>query len=177
MEINMTATDNTPQNKNFLSPLNFGFNIKRSPYLNFFVQEVNIPGVSINYPEQQTPFVHIPISGDHANFTNLRVTFKVDEDLKNWFEIHNWIRALGFPFEYEEYRKIQSNLSATGEGITSDISLILLNQVKQPTFDITFRDAFPVSLSDLNFKVTDEDVNYISATVEFRYILYDVLKL
>jgi hypothetical protein len=173
----MTAIDNTPYNKNFLSPLNFVFQIKRSPHLNFFVQEVNLPGVSVNFPNQQNPFVHIPISGEHIDFSPLKVSFKVDEDLQNWFEVHNWIRALGFPFEFEEYKNIADAPAATGGGVVSDISLVLLNQIKTPIFEINFRDAFPVSLSDLDFKVDENSVNYISATVEFRYILYDVKKI
>ena len=42
----MTAIDKTPTNKNFLSPLNFQFQLKRAPYLNFFIQSINIPGVN-----------------------------------------------------------------------------------------------------------------------------------
>jgi hypothetical protein len=173
----MSAINNTPENKNFLSPLNFQFQLKRAPHVNFFVQKANIPGVTVDFPQQDTPFVHIPISGEHINFEDLEISFKVDEDFQNWFEIHNWIRALGFPFNYEEYKKIQANPIVSGQGIVSDISLIVLNQVKQPIFDITFRDAFPISLSDLNFNVTDDDVNYLTASAEFRYILYDVVKL
>ena len=173
----MTAIDNTPYNKNFLSPLNFVFQIKRSPHLNFFVQQVNLPSISVNFPEQPNPFVHIPISGEHLEFGTLRVSFKVDEDMQNWFEVHNWIRNLGFPFEYEEYKKLATAPKSSGEGIVSDITLVILNQVKLPAFEITFRDAFPVSLSDLQFDVTEETVNYITASVEFKYVLYDVVKL
>ena len=173
----MTAIDNTPYNKNFLSPVNFIFQIKRSPHLNFFVQEVNLPSISVNFPNQQNPFVHIPISGDHVDFGSLRVSFKVDEDMQNWFEVHNWIRGLGFPFQFEEYKSLSTAPVTSGNGLRSDISMVILNQVRLPAFEITFRDAFPVSLSDLNFKVTENDVNYITATAEFRYILYDVVKL
>ena len=173
----MTAIDNTPYNKNFLSPLNFVFQIKRSPHLNFFVQEANLPSIKINYPVQTNPFVRIPISGDHVDFGPLSVTFKVDEDMQNWFEIHNWIRALGFPYEFEEYKSLKAAPSYTGDGVASDISLILLNQIKKPIFEITFKEAFPISLSELNFKTTDDSVNYITATAQFKYILYDVVKL
>lgn len=173
----MTAIDNTPYNKNFLSPLNFVFQIKRAPHLNFFIQEVNLPSISVNFPNQQNPFVHIPISGDHVDFGTLKVSFKVDEDMQNWFEVHNWIRSLGFPFEFEEYKKLSSAPAASGAGLTSDISLVILNQTKNPHMEVNFRNAFPISLSDLNFKVTDTDVNYITATAEFKYILYDVVKL
>jgi hypothetical protein len=173
----MTAIDNTPYNKNFLSPLNFVFQIKRSPHLNFFVQEANLPSIKINYPVQTNPFVRIPISGDHVDFGPLSVTFKVDEGMQNWFEIHNWIRALGFPYEFEEYKSLKAAPSYTGDGVSSDISLIILNQIKKPIFEITFKEAFPISLSELNFKTTDDSVNYITATAQFKYILYDVVKL
>jgi hypothetical protein len=42
----MSSIDNTPENKNFLSPLNFRFQIKKAPHVNFFVQSVNIPAIS-----------------------------------------------------------------------------------------------------------------------------------
>ena len=173
----MAVLENTPQNKNFLSPLNFVFQIKRSPHLNFFVQEVNLPSITADNIDSTNPFVKIPISGDHLRFADLRVTFKVDEDLQNWFEIHNWIRSLGFPDNFDEYKKISSLPTVSGDGITSDISLIILNQRRMPIFDVSFRNAFPVSLSDLQFTATETDVNYITASVDFRYILYDVVKL
>ena len=39
----MSALDSNPANKNFLSPLNFSFRIKKAPYTNFFIQKVNVP--------------------------------------------------------------------------------------------------------------------------------------
>jgi hypothetical protein len=173
----MTAIDNTPYNKNFLSPLNFIFQIKRSPHLNFFIQEVNLPSLSVQFPVQQNPFVNIPMSGEHIDFGTLKISFKVDEDLQNWFEVHNWIRSLGFPDNFSEYSILSTAGPTSGAGISSDISLVILNQIKLPAFEVNFRNAFPVSLSDLNFKSTDTDVNYITASAEFRYILYDVVKL
>jgi hypothetical protein len=173
----MTALENTPQNKNFLSPLNFIFQIKRSPHLNFFVQEVNLPSITADNLETSNPFVKIPVSGEHLRFGDLRVTFKVDEDLQNWFEIHNWIRFLGFPDNFSEYKKISSLPTVSGEGLTSDISLVILNQRKMPAFEVSFRNAFPISLSDLMFKTTENDVNYMTASADFRYILYDVVKI
>jgi hypothetical protein len=173
----MTAIDNTPANKNFLSPLNFVFRIKRSPHLNFFVQRVGIPALSLQNPLQTNPFVSIPIAGDHLHFENLDVTFKVDEDLQNWFEMHNWLRSLGFPENFSEYAQIKNQSIASGASIRSDISLIILNAVKLPIYECTFIEAFPQSLSDLTFDTTDTSVNYITATVSFKYLLYTVEKL
>ena len=170
----MSALDNTPVNKNFLSPLNFVFRVKRAPHVNFFIQRVNLPSLSFDYAEQGNPFTAIPIQGDHIHFGNLDITFKVDEDLQNWFEIHNWIRSLGFPDNFTEFAQIKSMQPASGESITSDLDLIILNAVKLPRFQVTFLNAFPINVSELTFDATDENVSYMTATASFRYMLYNV---
>lgn len=173
----MTAVDNTPTNKNFLNPLNFAFRIKRAPHVNFFTQELNIPGISLINTIQPNPFVNIPQPGDHITYENFTLTFKVDEALENYFEIHNWLRALGKPNDYGEYANIAAKSMQSGEGVYSDLSVVLMNAVKLPIFEIVFRDAFPVALSDLNFRSTEDTVNYISASATFKYTLFDINKL
>lgn len=173
----MTALDNTPTNQNFLNPLNFVFRVKRAPHVNFFIQRINLPSLSFDYAEQGNPFTSIPIQGDHIHFGNLDITFKVDEDLQNWFEIHNWIRSLGFPDNFTEFQQIKANTPTSGDGITADLMLIILNAVKLPIYEVQFWNAFPISLSELTFDSTDESVNYITATASFRYIYYSVNKI
>jgi hypothetical protein len=174
MELNMTALDKTPENKNFLSPLNFKFTIKKAPYINFFVQEVNIPGVSLPPPETNNPFVRIPYPGEHLMYESLNIKFKVDEDLQNYLEIHNWIKGLGKPENYNQYKQISQEDPLTGEGIYSDISLIVLSSTKMPNYELTFIDSHPISLSDINFNTTDGDVNYITAQAKFRYTYFNI---
>ena len=101
----MTAIDNTPSNKNFLSPLNFKFQIKKAPHVNFFIQKVNIPSISIETnPSPNNPFVKTPIPGEHISYSDLSISFKVDEDLTNYMELHNWIKALGKPQNFEQFK-------------------------------------------------------------------------
>jgi len=173
----MTALDNTPVNKNFLSPLNFVFQIKRAPHLNFFIQKVNLPSLTLDYPSQPNPFERIWLPGEHLSYGTLDVEFMVDEDLQNWFEVHNWLRSLGFPDNFNEYAEIKAQTPTSGKGIRSDISLVLLNAVKLPKWQISFRECFPISLSSLDFGTTSGDVNYITAKASFRYILYDVERI
>ncbi len=61
----MSALSNNPTSLNFLSPLNFNFRLKRPPNLNFFIQKVNLPGISFPSPNETNPFVNIPVAGDH----------------------------------------------------------------------------------------------------------------
>jgi hypothetical protein len=173
----MTAIDNTPENKNFLSPLNFRFSIKRAPHVNFFLQKVNIPEISLPEIEIPTQFVPIPTQYTHLQYGKFAITFKVDEDFQNYLELHNWIRALGFPTDYNEYKSIADIPEYTGEGIRSDISLIALNSAKNPNYEFTFIDAFPISLGDIVFDTTDTDVQYITTTAEFIYTYYNITKI
>ena len=168
------AIDNTPSNKNFLSPLGFKFQIKKAPHVNFFVQRVNIPSIVLPSPEKGNPFVNIPYPGEHLKFGELKISFKVDEDLKNYLEVHNWIRALGKPENYQQYKTIQDQPIGSGDGIYSDISLMILSSSKMANYEVVYVDAFPVSLSDLNFQTVDSDVNYIEASAVFEYTYYTI---
>lgn len=170
----MSALDNQPANKNFLSPLGFKFQVKKLPTTNFFTQQVYIPGIAINPTEFINPLVRIPYSGEHIDYDDLQISFKVDEDLANYIEIQNWLRGLGFPDSFEQYAELENKPKMSGMGLVSDISLIVLSSSKNPTFDIVFRDAFPISLSGFTFDTTPSDVDYIEARASFRYTSYSI---
>lgn len=176
MEDYMSAIDNTPANKNFLSPLNFKFQIKKAQHVNFFIQKVNIPSIALPSVDTPNPFVTLPSPGEHLKYGNLDISFKVDEDLQNYLEIHNWLVSMGKPENYEQYRIIQDKSVVSGEGIYSDVSLYVLASTKTPNYEITFVDAFPVSLSELSFNSSDNDVNYIQASASFKYTYYNINK-
>ena len=167
----------TPTNKSFLSPLGFDFAIKKLPTTNFFVTRANIPGFSLGVVETPNPFVKIPIPGDKIQFSDLQVTFKIDEDMKNYLEIFNWIMGLGFPDNYGQYADIKSKGKTTGEGIYSDASLTVLTSAMNPNMEFTFRNAFPYSLTDVDFNTSSADVEYLEATVGFRYELFTIKSL
>jgi hypothetical protein len=169
-----SAIDNTPENKNFLNPMNFRFSIKRAPHVNFFIQKVNIPSISVPPTEYPNPLVRIPYSGEHMDYGTLAITFKVDEDLENYLEIHNWVRGLGKPYAYKEYADLKSQNPIMGGGLKSDITLLILNSTKLPIFEITYTDAFPISLSEILFDTTSPDISYIEATAEFKYTLFEI---
>jgi hypothetical protein len=171
----MSALDNIPSNKNFLSPLNFKFTLKRAPHINFFLQKINLPQVSINpTPEYSNPLINIPLPGEFVTFSPLSISFKVDEDLQNYLEIFNWIKALGDYGRDGDYAKLQNAQPGTDLGLYSDLSLMVLSSTKMPNYEITFMDAFPTSITGLPFNTVDSDVNYIEASVEFRYTIFEI---
>lgn len=173
----MTAIDQTPENRNFLSPLNFKFMIKKAPFVNFFVQKVNVPQIDLRSPVAPSEFVKVPYPGDHIDYADLEITFKVDEDLQNYLEIHNWIVGLGKPQSYDQYKEISEKKSWTGESIYSDISVMSLSSTKMANYEMVFVDAYPVRLSELVFESTDTDVNYITASATFNYTYYTISKI
>jgi hypothetical protein len=171
----MSAIDKTPINKNFLSPLGFKFSIQKLPHTNFFVQKANIPGLKFgSIPEQANPFVSIPLTGDHLLYNEFTITFRVDEDMMNYLEIHRWIRGLGFPDNQNEYSAIADEDRFLGGGIKSEASLIITTNGKNPNIECVYNDAFPISLSDITFDTTDDSVSYIEATATFRYTKYEI---
>jgi hypothetical protein len=151
--------------------------IKKAPHVNFFIQKVSVPGISIGSVTTPNPYVKFQYSGEHIAYEDLSISFKVDEDLNNYLEIHNWLKALGKPENYDQYADIAKKPSYTGDGIFSDISVIILSSTKNPNYEITYNDAFPVSLSSLTFNSTDADISYLEATAVFKYTIYDIIKI
>ena len=163
----------TPINKNFLSQLEFRFLLNRAPHVNFFVQKVTIPQITLDAtPQAATPFVRRPIPGDHIEFQELQVEFLVDEDFRNYLEIQEWLYGLGFPHNFSEFATLKDQPKVTGEAIFSDVKIIIMNSASLVNYEITFCDAFPTSLSALEFDTSDTDVEYISATTTFAYTTY-----
>ena len=182
----MSAISNQPSTRSFLSPLGFKFVIKKTPHINYFVQAVSLPSIQLNKTEIPTPFIKLPLAGDHLDFGELTVTYKVDEDLKNYLEIYNWMIGIGFPDSFDQYKaadNIRTNRNTglvpamSGQGIFSDATLTILSSAMNPIHNITFINAFPTSLSELNFTTTDNDVNYLTSTVSFAYQKYTIESL
>lgn len=165
----MSAVDNTPENKNFLSPLKFGFLIKKTPHVNFFIQGVNLPPISMNAAMTPTPFVDIPNHGEHLKFENLTIKYKVDEDFQNYQELYNWLIALGKPENFQQYKDLQDNPIYTGDTIYSDLSILAYRSSHIPHFEITFTDAYPISVGDIKFNTDEDDVHFITSSATFKY--------
>ena len=167
------------ENRNFLAPVGFKFNLQRSPGVAYFCNQANIPDISLGVAQQPNYLRDIPTPGDKMDFGDLSLRFLVDEDLKNYMEIHNWIRALGTPSDFterKEWNESNRSDSRSKERNTkwSDATLQVLNNNNLVNFDVVFQSVFPVSLSTLPFDVTGTDNDYFTATATFRYTLYEV---
>lgn len=172
-----TALDRTPPFLNFMSPLHATFEVKKLPGVNFSLQTANIPSIVLPATFQHNPLVKIPKMGDHIEYEPLQVSFKVDEELDNYIQVHNWIRRLGFPESTNEYAVIKGQSRMSGLGEFSDASLMIRNSNRNVNFAINYIDMIPTSLSSLIFDTTNEDIPYITAVATFVYSHFDVERI
>ena len=87
----------------------------------------------------------------------LNVTFMIDEYLKNWQEVFQWMVG-----EENKY---------------TTAVLTILSSSMNPTMEFHFKDIFPTSLSEVSFDSTTTDPTYQVATVTFNYTQYTVRNL
>jgi hypothetical protein len=85
--------------------------------------------------------------------------------------------AVGKPQNFDQYKEIQNKPITSGDGIYSDISLMVLASTKTPNYEIVYTDAFPTELSQVVFNTTDTDVNYIEASATFKYTYYTITNI
>ena len=154
----MTSLTEQPKNINPLADVQFRFVVAAIPKTSFFVQTVNLPGITLEGAVMATPQLQ--------NFTRhtgiityepLNVTFMIDEYLKNWQEVFQWMVG-----EENKY---------------TTAVLTILSSSMNPTMEFHFKDIFPTSLSEVSFDSTTTDPVYQVATVNFNYTEYIIKNL
>lgn len=164
-----------PNNINLLSSLGFKFSVQKLPHVSWFVQEASIPAVTMNEVVQPNPFGYAYLPGDKIEYDILNIIFKVDEELNTWVELQNWMTGIGSPRGFEEYA---NNIRNNGQSaIVSDATLTILNSVKNPKFEVLFKDLFPTSIGELRFSSTNSDVEYVTINATFRYLNYEFRRI
>lgn len=170
----MAVADNQPENQNFLSPLGFRFSIKKTPHINWFVQSMTLPGLTLPSAVIDTPFKRIPLSGEKMEFEPFNITFRVDEEMNNYLEIYQWLIGTGFPDNFTQYfgrtpNQTSASYYSSLDNIKSDASLIILSSKMNPVVEVTFVDIAPTELSELRFDMAVNDINYMTCTATFSY--------
>ena len=169
----------SPSNINFLSPVGFKFVLGRSPNVDFFCQRASIPEVEIGVREITTPIKDYNIPGDKMTFADLRLTFLVNENLDNYYEIYKWLKGLTNPEEVKQFTDYINSVDDAGRTnkftkTMSDARLLVLNSNYNAIATINFKNIFPVSLTTLEFDASATDINYFTAEVNFKYTVYEI---
>jgi hypothetical protein len=156
--------------------------MSRTPNLQYFCQTVSLPGLSTSEIPVQNPFVELYAPGEKTIYDILNVTFIVDAEMLSWLEIHDWIRAMTFPTEYEEYQNLSNLNKFTAAAASSlpqycDGAVTILSASNKPYYRFNFKDLFPISLSGFVVSTTDTPDTIITADATFRFTYYNVEKL
>ena len=154
----MATLTEQPKNINPLADVQFKFDVAALPNTSFFIQSVNLPGIALEaqavaVPQLQNLSRHTGI----ITYEALDVTFMIDEYLKNWQEVYEWM--IGDVSKY------------------TTAVLTILSSSMNPTMEIHFKDIFPTSLSEISFDSTTTDPVYQVATVSFNYTEYIIKNL
>ena len=172
------------KNRNYLSPTGFNFTLQRCPKVSFFSNTAQIPGIDLGVTIQPNYLNDIPRPGDKIDFSDFTLRFLIDEDLKNYMQLQNWMRGLGFPESlseiYRELAKEKAVYDQEMEGeqlLFSDGTLQVLNSTSNPQFLVKFSGMFPTSLSTLDFDATPTDIEYFTAEATFKYTMYNITDL
>ena len=166
-----------PDNLSFLSPTGFKFAIQKLPLVNYFCTSATIPDITLGQVDQDNIFIKIPVPGDKLTFSPLDLRFQVDEDLKNFKEIYDWLEGLGYPDNFQQRQNLQASLQQqnTHAGLThSDGSLIVTAAQYQPNIEVKFIDLYPISLGSIEFQTNSTDIEYLSGSVQFQYRKYSI---
>lgn len=157
---------NQPTNRNYLAPVGFRLQFELFNSVDFFCQKANLPGLTMPFTEVPTRFRTFPIvPGGGVTFDDLQVTFIIDEDLKNYYSIHEWIRRNG---------NSEQHLDGDGQVKYSNGQLIILTSNFVPAFVVDYENLFPINLTPVQFDSTVQDIEYFTTDVTFKFQNYTI---
>lgn len=149
-------------NINFLSPNGFRlvFADSRFKQLEFYLQTVELPLVTLSETSYNIPYRQMMISGDSMSYEPFTANILCDENMDNFYAMHKWMKDI--------------LTSDTPSELLCDMNLVVLNSSNNHVRTVYFRNAFPTSMSGIAFDTGVTDVQYASFSVSFRYDYFDI---
>ena len=147
---------------------NFIITFDKIPTVEFYATDIPLPGFNLGESIINTRTLDFTVPSDKVDFDPLTITFNVDENLKNYIELYSWVMDLGHP----ERSKVNR---PDDKDATSDATLTVLNNQKNPIVNINIKDAFPLSVGELAFNLQTSEPVICTAT--FKYSWFEVVVL
>ena len=171
-------SESQPTNLNQLNVVSFDVSFSRLPAVQYFCQRISLPTIVLGETNEPSPFLNLPLEGDTLTFEAMSLSFIVDEDLKNYISIYNWMTALGFPRDYDQFATLKTISSGSEETKYSDLTIVLHTNKSNPNYRVKFTDCFPTSLSSIQFDATPTGMDpiVVDATFNFRG-MFDIEKI
>ena len=162
------------------------------PTTEWFVVRANVPGVSLGQAVQTTPMLDMPIIGDKLTYDDFYVTFLVDEELKNYTEMHDWLINCAAPQQRSQFRGkerpdgipkrpqteimdlVLGNVKQSDRDLYSNLDLFIMSSKNNPVVKIQMVEAFPISLTNIEYSHQESDVTYAECTATFAFSYFTI---
>lgn len=151
------------QNTNFLSTNRATLQIKGLEDLEFSVIGFNLPSIELPVTPVETTFLTGKEAGDKPIYGDVVVTFIVDEDMKNYLAILNWIEALVF------HRK---DMPRNTDGL-----ITVYSSHNNPLLRIKLYELIPSYVSELPFAEHDTETTPVVVNAHFSLLYFEVEKI
>jgi len=157
-------------NKNYLQPTGFKLVINHEHFANteYFAQSISHPGASVAPVEIPTSRIaRIPIAGDKINYGEMTADIILDEDLKAYQEMQDWLERI----VNEGHVPVET---ASKQATASDISLIIQSSHNNKNVTIKYKDCVPTSLGQIQLASNVTDVTFTTFNVSFRFTEFEI---
>ena len=156
---------------NFLQPTGFKLVIHRAQFGNFefFASQVSHPSIDVG--EAVLPFrrTDAKFPGDKIMYSQLSCDVMLDEDMKVYEELHNWL------LRTQEGKAVNASDTQVGSTLKTeyDIQMLILTSHNNQIRSFKYKDAFPVSIGTVNFTSALGSIQAITVPVTFSYTQFD----
>jgi hypothetical protein len=127
-----------------------------------YIKSVNFPSHNLELVESHLGGFHVnhPISKKNDNLGTLDITFKLSEDMLNYFYLYNWIKGLreGVNLDNEKWNRLN---------VIKEIKLMFLDNQKRSKKVYIFQNAFVTDLGSLSL-TNGQDVE-LDFTISVTY--------
>jgi len=169
-----------PDTNNYLSSNYFKLEITRLPLVTYHCQSVNLPSLSLTPAEQNTS-TGTPVKwiGGRYNWEDFTISFMVDEDMKNWIEVFEWMEQIAIMTDVKNTMNYTMVGKPSGqiEDYFSNAQLAITNSSYKPKLIVNLIDIFPIALTGIQFNSISTDNEPIIATATSAYTYYNISRL
>ena len=184
-DISRVSDPRQPDTNNYLSGNYFKLEITRLPLVTYHCQSANLPSLTLTPTEQANP-TGTPIKwiGGRYVWEDFIVSFVVDEDMKNWIEVFEWMEDIAIMTDVKKTMNYSMSPGARKghnygqiDDYFSNAQLSITNSSYKPKLTVNITDMFPTTLSGIQFNSTNTDNEPIIATATFAYTYYTINRL
>lgn len=154
------------QDYNTLKTNGFTFVLQRIPETVFRVTACNLPAITVPPPDENVPGITQYWAGTYTEFDEITLRFTVDEDMKAYEELYDWITLNRFA---------DNPGIVPEEDLYSDGTLITMTNNSNSNRIFEFKAMQPIALGELSFDTTMNPVP-VTCSVTFRYSHFKMVK-